>query len=296
MKMENFLKRQHAPFKNNVAAALEKSILAGTLHADLKTATTFVEDELAKREGSLPPLGLAAPILSPDEIKDKMRTLEQTVTTSQVLFSGSLRMLDLDQRVEPMENLDMAKMKFACQMLSSPAEVPKVVETVHIVSDAIESELIGLRRADGDENIDAVIWAIYHNQACTPTVNSILTATQNLVFSAERCGLGLGQKVERFRLIEEEDKKRNCMGKSAFNKARILLDLVHEARKSGDTNVNVNLKDDALAESILMKDSVLASWKKDTCANYLYMADRLGDIMFAKLSQSWEHRKGKDAL
>ena len=288
------MKRQHAPFKNNAAAALEKSILAATLPADLQAATTYVKDLLATRE--LPPSGLAAPILSPDEIKDKLRKMEQTVSTSQVLFSGSLTMLDLDQRVEPMENLDMAKMKFACQMLSSPAEVPKVVQTVHIVSDAIESELIRLRRADGDENIDAVIWAIYHNRACTPTVNSILAATQNLVFSAERCGLGLEQKVERFRLIEEEDKKRNCMGKSAFNKSRILLDLVHEARKSGDTNINKQLKDDALAESLLVQVKDLGSWKKDTCAKYLLVADRMSEPRFAKLFQNWEYQKGRDAL
>ena len=179
----------------------------------------------------------------------------------QVLFSGSLAMLDLHARVEPMEDLDMAKMKFACQKLSSPGEVHKVVETVHIVADAIDKELTGLRRADGDENIDALIWAIYHNQASTSTV---LEATQNLVFSAERCGLGLEQKIERFRLIAEEETKRNCMGKSSSNKSRILLDLVQEARKSKDGNVNISLKDDALAESLLLKYKDLGAWKKDT--------------------------------
>ena len=103
--MNRYMKTTHAPVANNVAAALNESILAGTLHADLKTATTFVVNELAKRKGTLPPLGLAAPILSPDEIKDKMRKQEQTVSTSvQVLFSGSLAMLDLHERVEPMED------------------------------------------------------------------------------------------------------------------------------------------------------------------------------------------------
>ena len=68
--MNRFMKTRDAPFANNVAAALNKSILAGALHADLKTATTFVENELAKRKGDLPPSGLAAPILSPKEIKD----------------------------------------------------------------------------------------------------------------------------------------------------------------------------------------------------------------------------------
>ena len=52
--MNRFEKKTDAPFANNVAAALNKSILAGTLHADLKTATTFVENELAKRKGNLP--------------------------------------------------------------------------------------------------------------------------------------------------------------------------------------------------------------------------------------------------
>ena len=109
--MNRFVKKTDAPFANNVAAALNKSILAGTFQDDLKTATTFVENELAKRKGNLPPLGLAAPILTPFAIKDKMRRQEQTVSTSvEVLFSGSLAMLDLRARVEPIEDLDMAKM------------------------------------------------------------------------------------------------------------------------------------------------------------------------------------------
>ena len=53
--MDRYVKQSVAHFANNPAAALDKSILAGTLHADLKAATTFVENELAKRKGNLPP-------------------------------------------------------------------------------------------------------------------------------------------------------------------------------------------------------------------------------------------------
>ena len=183
-----------------------------------------------------------------------------------------------------MEDLDMAKLKYACQKLTSPGQVSKVVETVHIVADVIDKELTGLRRADGDENIDALIWAMYQNPETTATV---LEAAQNLVFSAARCGLGLEQKIQRFRLIEEEEKKRNCMGKSAFNKSRILLDLVSEARTSRDGGVGLNLKDDALAESILQKHKELGSWKKDTCGKYLYVAERTSEKRFAKLFQNF---------
>ena len=49
-----------------MAAALKKSILAGKLYADLQTATAFVEKAL-QEAGDLPPLGLAAPKLTPDE-------------------------------------------------------------------------------------------------------------------------------------------------------------------------------------------------------------------------------------
>ena len=293
--MMKYLKKPDAPFAKNVAATLNESVLAGTLHADLLAATAFVEQELQTRAGQLAPLGLAAPILTIDEIKEKMRKQEQIGSSSsvQVLFSGSLAMLDLRERVEPMEDLDLAKMKFACQKLVSPGEVNKLVETVHIVADAIDKELTGLRRADGDENIDAISWAIFQNQESAPAV---LEATQNLVFSAEHCGLGLEQKIERFRLIEEGDKKRNCMGTSSFNKSRILMDIVAEARKSGDGSINVTLKDDALAESLLVKHKDLGSWKKDTCAKYLYVSTRCGERRFSTLFQNWEYQKGRDAL
>ena len=292
--MMKYLKKPDAPFANNVAAALNESVLAGTLHADLLAATAFVEQELQTRAGQLAPLGLAAPILTIDEIKEKMRKQEQIGSSSvQVLFSGSLAMLDLRERVEPMEDLDLAKMKFACQKLESPGEVNKLVETVHIVADVIDKELTGLRRADGDENIDALIWAIYQNPETTATV---LEAAQNLVFSASRCGLGLDQKIERFRLMEQEEQKRNCMGKSAFKKSKILLDLVSVARTSRDGGVGLNLKDDALAESVLQKHKDLGSWKKDTCGKYLYVAERTSDKRFANLFQDWEYQKGRDAL
>ena len=71
--MHRYTKKTYAPFANNVAAALNESVLAGTLHADLLAATAFVEQELQTRAGQLAPLGLAAPILTIDEIKEKMR-------------------------------------------------------------------------------------------------------------------------------------------------------------------------------------------------------------------------------
>ena len=70
--MNRFVKKTDVPFPNNVADALNKSVIAGTFHDDLKTATAFVETELEKRKGNLPPLGLAAPILTSWQIKERM--------------------------------------------------------------------------------------------------------------------------------------------------------------------------------------------------------------------------------
>ena len=72
--MQRFLKKTDAPFAKNVAATLNESVLAGTLHADLLAATAFVEQELQTRAGQLAPLGLAAPILTIDEIKEKLES------------------------------------------------------------------------------------------------------------------------------------------------------------------------------------------------------------------------------
>ena len=70
--MHGFIKRPDTPFHNNVAAALHKSIVDGTLLTDLQAATAFVEQEIKSRAKQLGPLGLATPILSTKEIKENM--------------------------------------------------------------------------------------------------------------------------------------------------------------------------------------------------------------------------------
>ena len=73
------------PFANNVGASLYASLVAGTIHEDLQAATTFVETALEDRAGQLPPLGLSAPVMTPDMIKENLRKQEQT-SSVQVFF------------------------------------------------------------------------------------------------------------------------------------------------------------------------------------------------------------------
>ncbi len=154
------MKGKGPAFHNNVADAMHKAVLDGNLIEELVKATAFVEDKIKSMDWEhIGPLGMAVPILTWDDIQKKMREQDQTLTSSvTVLFSGSLSMLDLRARAEPLESLDLAKMKFACEKLLSPGDATQVVETVQIVAEELnKAGLHRLRRADGDEQIDSVI-------------------------------------------------------------------------------------------------------------------------------------------
>ena len=282
-------------FPNNVMAALEKSVCEGKLQDDLDAAYTFVEGFI-RQQGPFPPKGLAAPILTPTEIKEKLTEMEQTepeAGANKVLFSGSLAMLDFRVRAAAIEDADVAKIKTACGALRSPADAPDVLGTIPVDADFIDEELMDLRRSDRDESLDAVIFAVSVNPE---SIAAVIEICRNLVFSALRCGQGLDRKIDRLKKSESEDRERNSMGKSAWNKAKLLLSIIVEARRSGLGDVDLTQSDAALAEALLTKHPELESWKKDTCSRYLQVAGRTEGPEMAALFTSWEFQKGRDTL
>ena len=187
-------------FPNNVSAALEKTVRDGTLQEDLISAYAFVA-EMIDKKGPFAPKGCAAPILTAQDIKDKITGAGAHGGGDKVLFSGSLSMLNLWARVAAVEDADVAKMTTAFRLLQSPGDVHTVLPIVPIDATFIGEELTELKRADGDESIDAVIFAMWINQDTTATV---LETCQNLVFSAFRCGEGSDQETQRLRMSEAD--------------------------------------------------------------------------------------------
>lgn len=77
-----------------------------------------------------------------------------------------LTMLDLDSKSE--EELDLSKLRLACERLLACSEVSKVLDRVNIQADLLmeKDKLKDLRHIDGDAAIQAVFLAMYWNHKC----------------------------------------------------------------------------------------------------------------------------------
>ncbi len=81
------------------------------------------------------------------------------------------------------------------------------LDKVNIQADVIANELTNLVYSENAPEIQAVCLAMYGNHA--PTVSAALqTHSRNLTFCAQYVGLGAAVDVERFRRVEEDEKKK----------------------------------------------------------------------------------------
>ncbi len=279
----------------NVADRLRQTLAENKLDQELQEVITFVEDAL-KNKQTFHALGQTAPALTSKEILQRLKEQEQRcVSAPYVLFSGTLAMLDLHARCQPIVNMDLAKMKYACEQLVATGDVNKVLGTISVQAETMTAELQGLRRVEGDAEVDSVTLALYWNR--DHNLDEFLESCRNMTMSAQRVGTGLAVQVERLERIELQDQKRNSMGKSTFQKAKLLLALVEEAKQSSASGVDLTQTDGSIAETILSRSVVLKqSWKRDACIRYLQIAERTKESKYTKLFRDWEYHKGRDAL
>ena len=109
------------------------------------------------------PLGLAAPLLCAVDVEMKLD--QQFGPRDTVLFSSALGMLDLTAGAEPLECMDLAKMKLAASQLTSQQDVSSMAKSVNIYAGRLneirdeKSMPENLRRIDGDAQTDALVLA-----------------------------------------------------------------------------------------------------------------------------------------
>ena len=120
-------------------------------------------------------------------------------------------MLDLYHRVQPVDNMDFARMRWALEQMVERQRVNKVLGTVVVRAESVPGKggFKYLQRVERDADIDAVVLAIHWNKPReADDERPWMSELRDLIFSAEPVGSGVEVIVDRFLRYEEEDNKR----------------------------------------------------------------------------------------
>lgn len=206
--MKRFLESQSnsktgARLPVDLVARLQEVVDDAQIEQELVVATEWCTKFL---EGFVTPGGISATPLTHKQVSDR---LAHTVgTKGQVIFGGTLSMLSLDARVRPTSDLDLGRMRWACEHLLCAHDLPAMLGTIVVSGDQLPDELKGLVRVERDSEIDVAILAMYWHRDHEDARQALGVQTQNIVYSAEHVGVGVTLSVERFVRVEKEEAKR----------------------------------------------------------------------------------------
>ena len=254
---------------------------ADTLIAELSAAIEYAASETTKPTW-MGPIGKAAKTSTPKDVKARMTG---EFAADSALFGGVFGYLDLRDRVKPLDQLDLGRMRWAAQVLDQDRTIRRLCEQVVVKMEALPdgSTFEKLQRVERDADIDMVCLALWWNRlADENAVHPMKDMCRDVVFCAQKVGQGLDLEIERFKRWQDEENKRNVMGKSAWRLALDMKDMVKlaEPQRHG-------LKDHELLEKILTTRPELKSWQADTCGRYLAVANKLNEGGIKVLSR-WE--------
>ena len=104
----------------NVAEKLSEAITNSTLEEELTQATAFVTNLIVDNPELLIPLGVGTQVIMPGEIHEALKKqIAEGNPSPIVYFAGTLAMLDLNQRTGVFADLDLPKLRFACEQLQA---------------------------------------------------------------------------------------------------------------------------------------------------------------------------------
>ena len=197
--------------------------LAEALHADrleqeLSDAIAYCKDVVADTDWMMA-AGIAAAVTTPNEVLKKLGVGSASVATyaaDEVKFGGALGFLDLEDRAKDMSEMDVGKMRWACETLDETQKFSKVLGDIAVraeiaARDAWEPRM--LRRVDGDAGIDVVCLSLFwHKPSDNSQAHPLRNLCRDLIFCASRVGQGIDLEVERFKRKVDEEKKRGGDG------------------------------------------------------------------------------------
>ena len=265
---------------------LVEHVHGGTIEDELKNAIEYYQDLLPQPEW-MTPIGSAAATATPKEVVAKLGTAGQYAPDA-VKFGGPLGLLNVTDRVAPISDMDVGRMRWACEVLDETHRISMVLGDIAVRGEIESKEAWAagdLRRVERDAEIDVVLMSIYwHRPSDTSHPHPFKVAARDIVFSAQRVGVGLDLDIERFKRKQDEEKKRAVMGQSAWRTALECQGSVQAA----DAHRNGRLDADLLAIVLATRPELEKEWKAYTCQRCLVVA--------AKILSMWELAFQRNAL
>ena len=119
------------------ATKLVEHVHAGTIEDELKNAIEYCEDLLQQPEW-MTPIGSAAATATPKEVVAKLGTAGQYAPDA-VKFGGTLGLLNVTDRVAPISDMDVGRMRWACEVLDETHRISMVLGDIAVRGE-IESK------------------------------------------------------------------------------------------------------------------------------------------------------------
>ena len=158
---------------------------AGTLQQELQAGVDYCVKK-TREEAWMMPVGQAAATTTPKEVLSKMK---QNFAPDAVKFGGCFGMLDLEDRIKPFDELDVGRMRWACDMLDETHKFSKVLGDIVVRADVPDTETFqaaALRRVERDADIDVVVLSIYwHRPAKENEEHPLKDSCRDVIFSAQ---------------------------------------------------------------------------------------------------------------
>ena len=290
----NGLYCSHAPFcdgaivrDSETPEKLIEKVHEGTLEQELQDAITYCTQKVQDPEWMIA-VGHAASSSTPREVLKKLNgDGAAAYLPDEVKFGGVLGWLDLSDRVKDIKDMDVGRMRWACEVLDETHKFSKVLGDIVVRGEFAAADVWApavLRRVESDAAIDVVCLSIYWHMPTHGTEEHPLkNLCRDLVFSAQRVGQGLDLQLERFKRKVDEEKKRQVLGQSAWRWALDCKAMVQEAEPQ-----RAGMKDvDLLASVLATRPELAKDWKADTCSRYLAVAGKITEHSKTILSR-WE--------
>ena len=275
----------------DMVGKFEELVYTDGIAAEIVLAQQYVSGPAAI-DNHMQPMGVTVSKVLCKDVFEQYKKVQAPVSMS---FSATIWMLNLAHRLIGIDKLDLARMRWALELIQETRSLHKVMDGFPVAAESVPDadEFSGLRKIERDADLDAVVLVIYWNRPADPTQKHPWHGhLRDLHFKAQRAGQGAAGCVERFIRFDEEEKKRQVMGLSTFRRGAELKTLVDAA----ESLRNANECDAALAARILGEKEVLkAAWQEDTCRRYLYIMERFNTDS-TKLMAKWEMKFGRSCL
>ena len=173
----------------NHTAKLVEHVHGGTIDDEVKNAIEYCEDLLPQPEW-MTPIGSAAATATPREVVAKLGTAGHYAPDA-VKFGGTLGLLNCSDRVAPISDMDVGRMRWACEVLDETHKCSTVFGDIAVRGEFPSGETWDpamLRRVERDAEIDVVLLSLYWHMPAAGQEHPLKNLCRDLIFCAQQTG------------------------------------------------------------------------------------------------------------